>query len=124
MEKVDKNLFDTHEFTLKPSPKVVERAREFLNKQLQAYAIECEKLHINTVNDIVELRVVFSQTLLDLGMDTLEWGTVQSFDDWVTGVFAEGWAFEDRYRVNKPSLEHIEIIMKDLLDAAKYEWMV
>ena len=79
---------------------------------------------MNTVNDIVELRVVFSQTLLDLGMDTLEWGVVQSFDDWVTGVFSEDWTFDDLYRVKKPSLEHIEIIMKDLLDAAKYEWMV
>ena len=118
------DIFDTHDFTLKPSPKVVERARDFLNEQLQAYSIECESLHMNTVNDIVELRVVFSQTLLDLGMDTLEWGVVQSFDDWVTGVFSEDWTFDDLYRVKKPSLEHIEIIMKDLLDAAKYEWMV
>ena len=123
MKKVDNHIFDTH-FTLKPSPKVVERARDFLNEQLQAYSIECESLHMNTVNDIVELRVVFSQTLLDLGMDTLEWGVVQSFDDWVTGVFSEDWTFDDLYRVKKPSLEHIEILMKDLLDAAKYEWMV
>ena len=123
MKKVDNHIFDTH-FTLKSSPKVVERARDFLNEQLQAYAIDCQSLHINTVNDIVELRVVFSQSLLDLGMDTFEWGTVQSFDDWVTGVFSEDWTFEDRYRVKKPSVEHIEIIMKSLLDAAKYEWMV
>ena len=124
MKKVVKDIFDSHDFTLKPSPKVVERTREFLNEQLQVYAVECESLHMNTVNDIVELRVVFSQTLLDLGMDTLEWGMVQSFDDWLTGVFSEGWTFEDRYRAKKPSLEQIGIIMKDLLDAAKYEWMV
>lgn len=124
MKKLDNSIFDSHDFTLKPSPKVVERARDFLNQQLQTYAIDCESLHINTVKDIVELRVVFSQTLLDLGMDTLEWGMVQSFDDWLTGVFSENWTFEDRYRIKKPSLEHIEIIMNDLLDAAKYEWMV
>lgn len=124
MKKLDSNIFNSHDFTLKPSPKVVERARDFLNEQLKAYDIECENLHINTVNDIVELRVVFSQTLLGLGMDTLEWGKVQSFDDWETGVFSQGWTFDEPYIVQKPSLEHIEIIMKDLLDAAKYEWMV
>lgn len=124
MKKLDSHIFDAHDFTLKPSPKVVERARDFLNEQLQAYETDCENLHINTVNDIVELRVVFSQSLLGLGMDTLEWGKVQSFDDWETGVFSQGWTFDEPYRVQKPSLEHIEIIMKDLLDAAKYEWMV
>ncbi|WP_199750989.1 hypothetical protein [Pseudomonas saxonica] len=66
MKKLDNSIFDSHDFTLKPSPKVVERARDFLNQQLQTYAIDCESLHINTVKDIVELRVVFSQTLLIL----------------------------------------------------------
>ncbi|MFI8375183.1 hypothetical protein ACIGCH_13950 [Pseudomonas helleri] len=122
MKKVDNHIFDTH-FTLKSSPKVVERARDFLNEQLQAYAIDCQSLHINTVKDIVELRVVFSQTLLDLGMDTLEWGKVQSFDDWLTGVFSNDWTFDDRYRVKSPSIKQVESIMSDLLDAAKYEWL-
>ncbi|WP_339407830.1 hypothetical protein [Pseudomonas helleri] len=122
MKKVDNHIFDTH-FTLKSSPKVVERARDFLNEQLQAYAIDCQSLHINTVKDIVELRVVFSQTLLDLGMDTLEWGKVQSFDDWLTGVFSNDWTFDDRYRVKTPSIKQVESIMSDLLDAAKYEWL-
>ena len=121
MKKVDNHIFDTH-FTLKSSPKVVERARDFLNEQLQAYAIDCQSLHINTVKDIVELRVVFSQTLLDLGMDTLEWGTVQSFADWLTGVFSDDWTFDDRYRVKSPSIKQVESIMSDLLDAAIYEW--
>ena len=123
MKKVDNHIFDTH-FTLKSSPKVVERARDFLNEQLKAYAIDCQSLHINTVKDIVELRVVFSQTLLDLGMDTLEWGKVQSFDDWLTGVFSNDWTFDDRYRVKSPSIKQVESIMSDLLDAAKYEWLV
>ena len=123
MKKVDNHIFDTH-FTLKSSPKVVERARDFLNEQLQAYAIDCQSLHINTVKDIVELRVVFSQTLLDLGMDTLEWGTVQSFDDWLTGVFSNDWTFDDSYRVKTPSIKQVKSIMSDLLDAAKYEWLV
>lgn len=123
MKKVDNHIFDTH-FTLKPSPKVVERARDFLNERLQPYAIDCQSLHINTVNDIVELRVVFSQSLLDLGMDTLEWGTVQSLDDWLTGVFSEVWTFDDRYRVKAPSIKQVESIMSDLLDAAKYEWLL
>lgn len=122
MKKVDNHIFDTH-FTLKSSPKVVERARDFLNEQLQAYAIDCQSLHINTVKDIVELRVVFSQTLLDLGMDTLEWGKVQSFDDWLTGVFSNDWTFDDRYRVKTPSIKQVESIMSDLLDAAKFEWL-
>ena len=121
MKKVDNHIFDTH-FTLKSSPKVVERARDFLNEQLQAYAIDCQSLHINTVKDIVELRVVFSQTLLDLGMDTLEWGKVQSFDDWLTGVFSNDWTFDDRYRVKTPSIKQVESLMSDLLDAAIYEW--
>ena len=123
MKKVDNHIADTH-FTLKPSPKVVERARDFLNEQLKAYAIDCQSLHINTVKDIVELRVVFSQTLLDLGMDTLEWGTVQSFDDWLTGVFSNDWTFDDIYRVKTPSIKQVKSIMSDLLDAAKYEWLV
>ena len=123
MKKLDNSIFDSHDFTLKPSPKVVERARDFLNEQLKAYAIDCQSLHINTVKDIVELRVVFSQTLLDLGMDTLEWGKVQSFDDWLTGVFSNDWTFDDRYRVKSPSIKQVESIMSDLLDAAKYEWL-
>ena len=121
MKKFDNTIFDTH-FTLKPSPKVVEQARDFLNEQLQACAVDCQSLHINTVKDIVELRVVFSQTLLDLGMDTLEWGTVQSFDDWLTGVFSDDWTFDDRYRVKTPSIKQVESLMSDLLDAAIYEW--
>ena len=72
MNTQDNNAFMTDKFTLKPSPQVVERVREFLNEQLQHLALDCENIYLNTVNNIVDMTVIYSQDLLGLGMDTLE----------------------------------------------------
>jgi len=49
---------------------------------------------------------------------------VQAHDDWECGVFSRSWTFDDSLRVDQPSMADIEQMMKDLLDEAKYEWMV
>ena len=56
MNTQDNNAFMTDKFTLKPSPQVVERVREFLNEQLQHLALDCENIYLNTVNNIVDMR--------------------------------------------------------------------
>ena len=124
MSHMDKRAFDAGDFTLKPSPEVVERVRSFLNQQLQPFGVDCENIHINTVNNIVDESLTFSQNLLGLGMDTLEWGTVQSHNDWETGVFSKGSTFQEVHRNHHLPIERIEQMMRDLLDEAKYKWMV
>ena len=124
MNTQDNNAFMTDKFTLKPSPQVVERVREFLNEQLQHLALDCENIYLNTVNNIVDMTVIYSQDLLGLGMDTLEWGTVQLHNDWETGVFSKPWTFQDSHRMHQFAIEDIEQLMRDLLDEAKYKWMV
>ena len=124
MKKVDMDIFDTHDFTLKPSPAVVERVRGFLNEQLLHLATDCENIYLNTVNNIVDMTVIYSQDLLGLGMDTLEWGIVQSHNDWETGVFSKGSTFQEVHRIHHLPIERIEQMMRDLLDEAKYKWMV
>ena len=124
MSHMDKRAFDAGDFTLKPSPEVVERVRSFLNQQLQPFGVDCENIHINTVNNIVDESLTFSQNLLGLGMDTLEWGTVQAHNDWETGVFSKGGTFQDIHRLDHLPIERIEQMMSELLDQAKYKWMV
>lgn len=124
MSTMDKGVLDTDHFTLKPSPAVVERVRGFLNEQLLHLATDCENIYLNTVNNIVDMTVIYSQDLLGLGMDTLEWGTVQSHNDWETGVFSKGSTFQEVHRIHHLPIERIEQMMRDLLDEAKYKWMV
>ena len=124
MSTMDKGVLDTDQFTLKPSPAVVERVREFLNEQLLHLATDCENIYLNTVNNIVDMTVIYSQDLLGLGMDTLEWGIVQSHNDWETGVFSKGSTFQEVHRIHHLPIERIEQMMRDLLDEAKYKWMV
>ena len=124
MKPMDKSPFNTHDFTLKPSPQVVERVRSFLNQQLQPLGLDCENIYINTVNNIVEQTLTYSQDLLGLGMDTLEWGTVQSHNDWETALFSKASTFQDIYRLQQLPIERIEQMMHELLDEAKYKWMV
>lgn len=124
MNTLDNNAFMTDKFTLKPSPQVVERVREFLNEQLQHQALDCENIYLNTINNIVDMTVIYSQDLLGLGMDTLEWGTVQAHNDWETGVFSKGGSFQDIHRLDHLPIERIEQMMSELLDQAKYKWMV
>ena len=124
MKPMDKSPFNTHDFTLKPSPQVVERVRSFLNLQLQPLGLDCENIYINTVNNIVEQTLTYSQDLLGLGMDTLEWGTVQSHNDWETALFSKASTFQDIYRLQQLPIERIEQMMHELLDEAKYKWMV
>ena len=124
MSTTDKRAFGSDTFTLKPSPEVFERVRSFLNEQLRHHAIDCESIYLNTINNIVDQVLTFSQNLLGLGMDTLEWGTVQLHNDWETGVFSKPWTFQDSHRMHQFAIEYIEQLMRDLLDEAKYKWMV
>ena len=124
MSTMDKGAFVIDQFTLKPSPEVVERVREFLNELLRHEAMDCENIYLNTVNNIVDMTVIYSQDLLGLGMDTLEWGTVQSHNDWETGVFSKASTFQETHRIHHLPIERIEQMMRDLLDEAKYKWMV
>ena len=111
-------------FSLKPNAEVIERVRSFLDERLQPLGMDCKSIYFNTVSNIVDLTLTYSQDLLGLGVDTLEWGTVQQHDDWVTGIFSQSWTFDDSLRIDQPSMADIEQMMKDLLDEAKYEWMV
>lgn len=124
MSTTDKRAFGSDTFTLKPSPEVFERVRSFLNEQLRHHAIDCESIYLNTINNIVDQVLTFSQNLLGLGMDTLEWGTVQAHNDWETGVFSKGGSFQDIHRLDHLPIERIEQMMSELLDQAKYKWMV
>ena len=124
MSHMDKRAFDAGDFTLKPGPEVVERVRSFLNQQLQPFGVDCENIYINTVNNIVDESLTFSQDLLGLGMDTLEWGTVQSHNDWESGVFSKANTFQDMHRMLQLPIERVEAMMRELLDEAKYKWMV
>ena len=110
-------------FSLKPNAEVIERVRSFLDERLRPQGLDCKSIYINTVNNIVDLTLTYSQNLLGLGLDTLEWGAVQKHDDWETGIFSQSWTFDDSLRIDHPSMADIEQMMKDLLDEAKYEWM-
>lgn len=124
MTRNDKAASPIDSFSLKPNAEVIERVRSFLDERLQPQGLDCKSIYINTVSNIVDLTLTYSQNLLGLGVDTLEWGAVQAHEEWETGVFSQSWTFDDSLRVDQPSMDHIEKMMKDLLDEAKYEWMI
>ena len=124
MTRNDKAASPIDSFSLKPNAEVIERVRSFLDERLQPQGVDCKSIYINTVSNIVDLTLTYSQNLLGLGVDTLEWGAVQAHEEWETGVFSQSWTFDDSLRVDQPSMADIEQMMKDLLDEAKYEWMV
>ena len=124
MTRNEKPASPINNFSLKPSAEVIERVRSFLDERLQPQGLDCRSIYLNTVNNIVDQTLTYSQSLLGLGVDTLEWGAVQAHDDWESGVFYRSWTFDDSLRVDQPSMADIEQMMKDLLDEAKYEWMV
>ena len=124
MTNIDKSALNIPSFTLKPGAAVIERARSYLNERLQPLGLECESVYLNTVNNIVDARLTFSQDLLGLALDTLEWGTVQSHDEWESGVFSEPWTFEDSHRLVEISIKDIGQLMTELLDDAHYSWMI
>jgi len=96
----------------------------FLNERLQKYGLDCEQLYITTVNDVVDPRVTFSQSLLGLGNDTLEWGSVQTHVHGLTGIFTELWTFEAQYSFSKLSFYDVEKLMGELLAEARSHWML
>lgn len=99
------------------------QVRVFLNERLKPYGVDCEQLYITTVHSVIEPKVTFSQSLLALGNDTLEWDLVQSYTHGLTGIFAQHWTFEEEHRFSKLSFYEVEQFMRELLQEARHSWM-
>ena len=98
------------------------QVRDFLNERLKQHGTDCEQLYITTVHSVIEPKVTFSQDLLALGNDTLEWGNVQIHDTAVTGCFSKHWVYDEAVRVSSPSVREVEALMQELLAHAKEHW--
>ena len=121
MNTIDKNAADV-DFSLKPSPEIDTRVREFLNAKLDAHGTDSQQVYITTVSNAAEPVVTFSQDLNALGNDTLEWGNVQIHDTAVTGCFSKHWVYDEAVRVSSPSVREVEALMQELLAHAKEHW--
>lgn len=106
----------------KRTPELNERVRGFLNEKLAQYEVDCQRVYITRVHDLIDLNVVFSQDLYDLGGDTLEWGNVQVHDQGLTDIFTEHQTFEKEYLFGKLSVQEVEKLMEDLLYEATRHW--
>ena len=87
------------------------QVRDFLNERLKQHGTDCEQLFITTVHNVIEPKVTFSQDLLALGNDTLEWKTVQAHAEGVVGIFSKQWTFEDEHSFSKLSVivvDHVQ----------------
>ena len=101
-----------------------ERVRVFLNNTLEPLALNCADVYINIVDDPVTLKLVSSQSLYEVGIECLARGSEPVYVQGITYVFSQPWAFEQAYRIRKPSLADVEKLMRSLLDEAKYQWGV
>lgn len=98
------------------------QVRDFLNERLKQHGTDCEQLFITTVHNVIEPKVTFSQDLLALGNDTLEWKTVQAHAEGVVGIFSKQWTFEDEHSFSKLSVSDVEALMHELLAEARNKW--
>lgn len=98
------------------------QVRDFLNERLKQHGTDCEQLFITTVNSATEPKVTFSQDLLALGNDTLEWETVQAHAEGLVGIFSKHWTFEDEHSFSKLSVPDVEALMHELLAEARNKW--
>lgn len=98
------------------------QVRDFLNERLNQYGTDCEQLYITTVHSVIEPKVTFSQDLLALGNDTLEWETVQAHAEGVVGIFSKQWTFDDEHIFSKLSVSDVEALMHELLAEARNKW--
>lgn len=104
------------------TPELNERVRGFLNERLAQYEVDCESIHITTVNNPSDKNVVFSQDLWHLGGDTLEWGHVQVHNQGVTDIFTSSHTFEDEQKFKHLSVYGVEKLLEDLLGEALSKW--
>ena len=98
------------------------QVRDFLNERLKQHGTDCEQLFITTVHNVIEPKVTFSQDVLALGNDTLEWKTVQTHAEGLVGIFSKQWTFEDEHRFSKLSVSDVEALMHELLAEARNKW--
>ena len=98
------------------------QVRDFLNERLKQHGTDCEQLYITTVHSVIEPKVTFSQDLLALGNDTLEWETVQAHAEGLVGIFSKHWTFEDEHIFSELSVPDVEALMHELLAEARNKW--
>ena len=98
------------------------QVRDFLNERLKQHGTDCEQLYITTVHSVIEPKVTFSQDLLALGNDTLEWETVQSHTHGLVGIFSKCGTFEEEHSFSKLSFYDVEALMHELLAEARNKW--
>lgn len=100
------------------------QVRDFLNERLKHHGTDCEQLYITTVHSVIEPKVTFSQDLLSLGNDTLEWETVQSHTHGLVGIFSKCGTFEEEHSFSKLSFYDVEALMHELLAEARNKWFI
>ena len=121
MNMIDNN--DTPVVAGKPARGAFQaQVRDFLNERLKQHGTDCEQLYITTVHSVIEPKVTFSQDLLALGNDTLEWETVQSHTHGLVGIFSKHWTFEEEHSFSKLSFYDVEALMHELLAEARNKW--
>lgn len=98
------------------------QVRDFLNERLKQHGTDCEQLYITTVHNVIGPKVTFTQDLLALGNDTLEWENVQNHAPGLVGIFSESHTFEDEHRFSKLSVLDVEALMHELLAEARQHW--
>lgn len=113
---------DPRVFALNDLVSLSERVRDFLNEQLKPFGLQCDDVHVNTVHDVINPKLTFTQTLHELGTDSLERGVVPTYSQNLSGVFAKSWTFEDAHRIHTLSVYQVEKIIQALLDEDKYQW--
>lgn len=123
MNMIDKNSDAPLSGKLLASGAFTVQVRSFLNERLERHGTDCERLYITTVHSVIEPKVTFSQSLLALGNDTLEWGAVHTYTHGLVGVFSEHWTFEAEHSFSKLSFYDVEKLMHDLLAEARHKWL-
>lgn len=98
------------------------RVRAFLNEQLKPSGMLCDDVYVNTVHAVVDPKLTFTQSLVDIGTDSLERGVAPTYNQSLSGVYAKPWTFEDTYRIHTLSLYDVEKMIQHLLDEFRYKW--
>lgn len=113
---------DPRVFALNGIPSLNERVRNFLNEQLKPFGLQCDDVHVNTVHDVINPKLTFTQSMHDIGLDSLERGIEPTYHQGLSHVFSKTWTFADDHRIHTLSLYDIEKMIQALLSEARYKW--
>lgn len=95
----------------------IESVRVRLVEYLQDHGLDPDQTFINEVEDVIDLKVINSRSLVLEAVAWVERGEEPSYDPGLFGVFTTPYSFEPGHRVPGLRLSELEKMIRRLLDA-------